>query len=139
MQRSLTGRIYYGWIVVGVTALTLITSAGERSVPGVLIHPLEEEFGWSRAGISLAVSIGLLLFGFAGLWVKVTVQVTTQISPLLTLAGQMQGFGPMFFHNLFFRGPGKLFMDEYAKFIAGRNELLGSAGQLPAVRGHLGK
>jgi MFS family permease len=66
MQRGLGGRVYYGWIVVGVTALTLITSAGERSVPGVLIHPLELEFGWSPAAISLAVSIGLLLFGLMG-------------------------------------------------------------------------
>lgn len=66
MQRSIGGRIYYGWIVVGVTAITLITSAGERSVPGVLIHPLEEEFGWSAAAISFAVSIGLLLFGLMG-------------------------------------------------------------------------
>ncbi len=32
------------------------------------------------------------------------------------------------------RGPGKLFMAEYAKFIASRNELLGSAGQLDDVR-----
>lgn len=32
------------------------------------------------------------------------------------------------------RGPGKLFMAEYAKFIASRNELLGSAGNLDAVR-----
>jgi fructose-bisphosphate aldolase class II len=32
------------------------------------------------------------------------------------------------------RGPGKLFMADYAKFIASRNELLGSAGQLSAVR-----
>ena len=32
------------------------------------------------------------------------------------------------------RGPGKLFMAEYATFIASRNELLGSAGQLPSVR-----
>lgn len=32
------------------------------------------------------------------------------------------------------RGPGKLFMGEYAAFIAGRNELLGSAGQLDEVR-----
>lgn len=32
------------------------------------------------------------------------------------------------------RGPGKIFMAEYAKFIASRNELLGSAGQLDAVR-----
>jgi fructose-bisphosphate aldolase class II len=38
-----------------------------------------------------------------------------------------------------FRGPGKIFMEEYARFIAGRNELLGSAGQLDAVRAHLGK
>jgi len=32
------------------------------------------------------------------------------------------------------RGPGKLFMAEYAKFIASRNELLGSAGKLEEVR-----
>ena len=32
------------------------------------------------------------------------------------------------------RGPGKVFMAEYAKFIASRNELLGSAGQLDSVR-----
>src|SRR5205823_1366464 len=32
------------------------------------------------------------------------------------------------------RGPGKLFMKEYAAFIAGRNQLLGSAGQLDSVR-----
>lgn len=32
------------------------------------------------------------------------------------------------------RGPGKIFMAEYAKFIASRNELLGSAGQLESVR-----
>ena len=33
-----------------------------------------------------------------------------------------------------FRPPGKIFMEEYTKFIASRNQLLGSAGQLPAVR-----
>src|SRR5262249_35015754 len=34
------------------------------------------------------------------------------------------------------RPPGKIFMAEYAKFIASRNELLGSAGQLDASRDH---
>ena len=33
-----------------------------------------------------------------------------------------------------FRPPGKIFIEEYAKFIASRNHLLGSAGQLLAVR-----
>lgn len=37
-----------------------------------------------------------------------------------------------------FRKPGQVYMDEYAKFIASRNELLGSAGHLPEVRAALG-
>ena len=37
------------------------------------------------------------------------------------------------------RPPGKIFMAEYAKFIASRNEYLGSAGQLESVREHLSK
>jgi len=38
-----------------------------------------------------------------------------------------------------FRPPGKVFQDEYAKFIAHKNSKLGSAGQLGAVRAALGK
>lgn len=38
-----------------------------------------------------------------------------------------------------FRPPGKIFMAEYAKFIASRNQLLGSAGQLGSLRQSLGK
>jgi len=56
---------YYGWFVVGLCFLTTITSAGVRSSPSVLIHPLEAEFGWSRALIASAISINLLLFGVA--------------------------------------------------------------------------
>ena len=59
-------RVHYGWIVVAVTAVTLLVSSGVRSLPGVLIHPLEMDLGWSRAAISAAVSIGLLLYGLAG-------------------------------------------------------------------------
>jgi len=38
-----------------------------------------------------------------------------------------------------FRPPGKVFMDEYAKFIAAKNVKLGSAGQLASLRAFLGK
>ncbi len=38
-----------------------------------------------------------------------------------------------------FRPPGKVYMEEYAKFIASRNEFLGSAGHLEEVRAVLGK
>ena len=59
-------RLHYAWVVFGVTFFTLLAAAGLRSMPGVLIVPLEQEFGWSRATISVAVSINLLLFGLCG-------------------------------------------------------------------------
>jgi MFS family permease len=65
MGRSAGGR-YYGWVVVGVTVAALLISAGIRAAPGVLIVPLELDMGWGRTLIATAVSVGLLLFGFAG-------------------------------------------------------------------------
>jgi MFS family permease len=56
---------YYGWLILTLCFLTTLTSAGVRSSPSVLIHPLEAEFGWSRAAIASVVSINLLLFGIA--------------------------------------------------------------------------
>src|SRR3979411_3329188 len=41
-------------------------AAGFRSTPSVLIVPLQNEFGWNRAVISVAVSINLILFGLTG-------------------------------------------------------------------------
>src|SRR5258705_294186 len=49
-----TPKIHYGWIVVGITCLVLLTSAGIRSTPGILMVPLEEEFHWSLANIAAA-------------------------------------------------------------------------------------
>jgi len=36
-----------------------------------------------------------------------------------------------------FRPPGKIFIDEYAKFIASRNDKLGSSGKIDEVRAYL--
>ncbi|MEG9249837.1 MFS transporter [Arthrobacter sp. Soc17.1.1.1] len=56
-------RIHPAWIVAAVAFLTLVGAAGFRAAPSVLMVPLEEEFGWSRGVLSLAVSINLVLFG----------------------------------------------------------------------------
>jgi sugar phosphate permease len=64
--RVWNGRVHYAWIVFAVTFVTMIGAAGFRSTPGILMVPLGDEFGWSRATVGLAVSINLLLFGFSG-------------------------------------------------------------------------
>jgi MFS family permease len=53
-------------VIVGVCFAVAVMTAGVRSTPGVLIVPLEDEFGWSRAIISFALGINLLLFGAIG-------------------------------------------------------------------------
>src|ERR1700748_299446 len=55
--------IHYGWVMVGVTFLAALISAGTVGAPGVFIVPLQQEFGWSTAEISSALSIRLILFG----------------------------------------------------------------------------
>lgn len=59
-------KFHYGWIVVGVTCVALLTGAGVRSTPGILMVPLEHEFHWSRATIAFSVSINLILYGCIG-------------------------------------------------------------------------
>jgi MFS family permease len=63
-QRST--RIHYAWVILAVTCLTVVMTAGVTAVPAVLIHPLEVTFGWDRAAIALAVSINVFLYGLAG-------------------------------------------------------------------------
>jgi sugar phosphate permease len=57
---------HYAWVVLAITFVVLLTSAAIRATPGVLMVPLEQEFGWSRATISVAISISLLLYGLIG-------------------------------------------------------------------------
>ncbi len=59
-------RLHYAWVVLAVGLITLITAAGFRSTTSVLIVPLEHEFGWSRATISFAVFLNLIVYGLAG-------------------------------------------------------------------------
>ena len=42
-------RVHYAWVVAAASFVTLLGAAGFRSTPSVLIDPLHEEFGWSRA------------------------------------------------------------------------------------------
>jgi sugar phosphate permease len=59
-------KLHYAWIIAAVTFVVLLVTAGIRATPGVLMVPLETEFGWSRTAISAAVAINIALFGLIG-------------------------------------------------------------------------
>ncbi|MFI7015576.1 MFS transporter [Streptomyces sp. NPDC050164] len=56
-------RVHRAWFVAAVTFVTIIGAAAFRSVPGLLIDPLHDEFDWSRGTIGAAVSVNLALYG----------------------------------------------------------------------------
>jgi MFS family permease len=56
-------RLHPAWIAALVTFFTLVATSGFRAAPSVLIVPLQNAFGWSRAAISAAISINVLVYG----------------------------------------------------------------------------
>ncbi|NQX65190.1 MFS transporter [Paenibacillus alba] len=58
--------LFYGWIVVLITFVTLLVAAGIRAMPSILMLPFEKEFGWTRGGISGVISVGIFLYGLVG-------------------------------------------------------------------------
>ncbi len=58
-----TRGLHRAWWVAAVTMAALVAAAGFRSSTGALLVPLEDEFGWSRATTSGAVSLNLVIYG----------------------------------------------------------------------------
>lgn len=83
-------RLHYAWIVAAVAFAMLLVAAGIRASVGVLILPLEQEFGWSRATISTAAALSIFFYGFTGPFAAAAVQrfgvVRTLVAALLLLA-----------------------------------------------------
>jgi sugar phosphate permease len=59
-------RFHYAWMVIAVTFLIMLVTAGIRATPSVMMVPLEQSLGWSRTTISMALAINLALFGLMG-------------------------------------------------------------------------
>ncbi|WP_340266078.1 MFS transporter [Sphingobium mellinum] len=66
LSRLPLGTRGYAAIVVAVTFVALLVSAGLRSAPGVMMLPLQWHFGWDRATISAPAAVGILLYGLVG-------------------------------------------------------------------------
>jgi hypothetical protein len=53
----------YAFVVVAVIFLALLSSAGLRATPGVLMLSLQKALGWNVGVISSSAAIGIFLYG----------------------------------------------------------------------------
>lgn len=63
IARLIPARLHYAWVVLAVMFFSALCAMGVRSAPGVIIVPLQKEFGWSVGTISGAVSLNIILLG----------------------------------------------------------------------------
>lgn len=58
--------VHYGWAMVAVTFLSMLSTAAAMGMPGVLMLPLRAEFGWQASTVSGPLALRLALFGLMG-------------------------------------------------------------------------
>jgi MFS family permease len=58
--------IHYGWAMVAVTFLTMLSTSAAMGMAGILIVPLRGEFGWDTTTVSGPLALRLALFGVMG-------------------------------------------------------------------------
>ncbi|MQA40139.1 MFS transporter [Rugamonas aquatica] len=94
--------LHYSWVIVTITFLTGLSSSAALGLPGALLQPLSQEFGWDVEQISSALAVRFVLFGLMGPFAailmerfglrNVVVTALTLVSGGLALATQMTQF-----------------------------------------------
>ncbi|NEE28966.1 MFS transporter, partial [Streptomyces sp. SID7982] len=56
-------RIHRAWLMAAVAGAAIVTAGAFTTVPGLLVTPLHQEYGWERGQIALAASVNMVLFG----------------------------------------------------------------------------
>ena len=87
-----TSSFDYGWVVVGAGALMTCVGFGSMLSLAVFLQPISEATGWSRAGISAAVTLNFLCMGFAAFfWGALSDRFGTRI--VVLAGGLLLGLG----------------------------------------------
>jgi len=72
-------RVFYGWVIVGVSAVILGMGLGAMFSLGVFLKPIEESTGWSRGAISTVALLNWLAMGLGSfVWGSLSDRIGTR-------------------------------------------------------------
>ena len=82
----------YGWVIVAAGAFISCVAFGAMFALPVYLQPMAEETGWTRAGISGAMTIGFIVMGIAGFaWGTLSDRIGAR--PIVLIGGVLIGLG----------------------------------------------
>jgi len=83
---------HYGWVVVAAGALITCVAMGAMFALPVYLQPMAEDTGWSRAGISAAMTVGFIVMGVSGFgWGTLSDRIGAR--PVVLMATVLLGAG----------------------------------------------
>ncbi|MFC3706287.1 MFS transporter [Devosia honganensis] len=83
---------HYGWVIVAAGAVITCLAMGAMFALPVYLQPMADETGWTRAGISGAMTVGFIVMGVAGfIWGTLTDRIGAR--PVILAAAFMLGLG----------------------------------------------
>lgn len=83
---------HYGWVVVAAGALITCVAMGAMFALPVYLQPMAEDTGWSRAGISAAMTVGFIVMGISGFaWGTLSDRIGAR--PVVLIATVLLGAG----------------------------------------------
>src|SRR5437764_10754640 len=59
-------KVQYGWVMVAIGALMSCVAVGAMMSLAVFLQPITQATGWSRTGVSSAMTLNFLIMGAAG-------------------------------------------------------------------------
>jgi MFS family permease len=82
----------YGWVIVAAGALITCVAFGAMFALPVYLQPMADDTGWSRAGISGAMTVGFIVMGVAGFgWGTLSDRIGAR--PVVLIASILLGCG----------------------------------------------
>ena len=75
---------YYGYVVVALAFIILMVTYGSMYTFGIFFKPLLGEFGWTRAALSGAVSLYMVIQGFFSI---ITGRLNDKLGPRVVISG----------------------------------------------------
>ncbi|WP_240233449.1 MFS transporter [Devosia lacusdianchii] len=83
---------HYGWVIVATGAVITCVAAGSMFALPVYLQPISDDTGWSRAGISMAMTVGFIVMGIGGFfWGTLSDRIGAR--PVVLIASVMLGLG----------------------------------------------
>lgn len=82
-MQLLLPRVHYAWIIIGLSVLLYLAGGSITQAFGVVILPLQDEYGWSQGSITLAYGISAIM--------------SAVLSPVVGIATDRYGGRPVLF------------------------------------------